>query len=210
MGFADRVSGYNRKRKYTHFLNEIKPLKEDSILDVGFANVEYSDVDNFLEREYPYKGKITALGIDQGSIFKEKYPEVEVVLYDGNIFPFSDDAFDIGWSNAVIEHVGNREKQIFFVKELLRTCKNVYFTTPNRFFPVELHTRVLFLHWLPKSLFDKILKLIALDWAAGDYMYLLTKKEIKSICESAGAKVIKIKSNRLFGFTMDYSIIISK
>ena len=210
MSLASRISGYNRKRKYSYFLNEIKPQPENTLLDVGFASVEYSDVDNFLEREYPYRENITALGIDGDGKFKEKYPEIKVVLYDGNIFPFNDNTFDIGWSNAVIEHVGSREKQVLFVKELLRTCEKVYLTTPNRLFPVELHTRVLFLHWLPKALFDKILNLIGLNWAAGDYMYLLTKKKIKSICKSAGAKTIKIKSNRLLGFSMDYSIIVSK
>lgn len=44
-------------------------------------------------------------------------------------------------------------------------------------------------------------------WAAGDYMNLLTESDIIEITRAAGAKTIQIKRNRIFGFTMDFSII---
>ena len=152
-----RISAFNRARKFNYFLERIKPLPTDSILDVGFNDVEYSDVDNYLEKHYPYQSRITALEIGGNEHFSKRYSEVKVVLYDGKIFPFEDKSFDIGWSNAVIEHVCNQDAQLLFIKELFRTCKQVYFTTPNRYFPVELHTRIPLLHWLPKPVFDSIL-----------------------------------------------------
>ena len=106
-----------------------------------------------MEKYYPYLDNITALGIASDDIFKKLFPQVKVVLYDGSIFPFQDSSFDIGWSNAVVEHVGNRDNQIIFVKEMLRTCKKVFFTTPNKKFPFDTHTK----HWLPKKYFDKCL-----------------------------------------------------
>lgn len=160
MSIANKISGYNRKRKYEYFKNNFIITPETKILDVGFANQEYSPVDNYLEKSYPFLDKITALGVDGKDMFEKKYPEVYAVIYGGDIFPFKDKYFDIGWSNAVIEHVGKREKKVQFLKEMLRTCNIVYFTTPNIYFPVELHIRILLLHWLPKPMFDGILNSI--------------------------------------------------
>ena len=63
--------------------------------------------------------------------------------------PFADGEFDIVFSNAVIEHVGGREQQRRFVEESLRVARRAFVTTPNRWFPVEVHTRLPLVHWLP-------------------------------------------------------------
>lgn len=146
---AARVSRFNRMRKYMYFLDRFHPTASDRILDVGFTNHEgkHDDMINYIEKHYLYPEQITALGVDGKDVFEKRYPEVRAVLYDGRIFPFADQSFDIGWSNAVIEHVGDRSRQVLFVRELLRTCRRVYFTTPNRYFPIELHTKLPFLHW---------------------------------------------------------------
>ncbi len=208
MSISNKISCYNRNRKYKYFLDTFKPQPNDTILDVGFNDSEFSDNDNFLERFYPYQSKITALGIMGNEFFSKKYPEVNVVLYDGKKFPFEDKSFDIGWSNAVIEHVGDHEAQLFFLKELLRTCKKLYFTTPNRFFPIEVHTKIPFLHWLPKPLFDKIILKTPKRWAAGDYMNLLSIRQAKSLLKDANVTNYKIKKNYFGGFVMDFCVIV--
>ncbi|MDR2409455.1 MAG: class I SAM-dependent methyltransferase [Bacteroidales bacterium] len=202
------ISKKNRIKKYNLFLQTIVPSITDKILDVGFANKEYSSVDNFIEKNHPYPTNITALGINGDDLFKKKYPEVKTVLYDGRIFPFENKVFDIGWSNAVIEHVGGEDQQVQFLKELNRTCKKIYFTTPNRYFPFEVHTRYPLIHWLPKRIFDRILKLTPKKWAAGNYMHLLSRKKLENILSEAGIKHYEIHKNRFMGFTMDFSVII--
>ena len=43
-----------------------------------------------------------------------------------------------------------------FLQELMRVARHGYVTTPNRYFPVETHTRVPLLHiLLPKRIFDR-------------------------------------------------------
>lgn len=212
MSLFNKLSAYNRKRKYGYFIKTLAPCNSQTILDVGFTYNDYSAEANYLEKHYPYQQNITALGLKltiSTNNFQSLYPQVTVVTYDGNIYPFSNNQFDIGWSNAVIEHVGERKKQVLFVKELLRTCDVVFLTTPNRWFPFDLHTKIPFIHWLPKKYFNKSLIFFGQEWASGDYLNLLGKKNIINICEEAGAKFIKIKRNRLFGFTMDFSIIAS-
>ena len=202
------INRNNRRKKYELFLQEIKPTENDKILDVGFSNIEYPGVGNFLEANYPFLSNITALGIDESDQFRKRYPEVDVYRYDGKIFPFGDKQFDIGWSAAVIEHVGREDDQVLFLRELNRTCKKIYFTTPNRYFPFELHTRFLFIHWLPKGLFDKIISFTSKKWAAGDYMYLLSKRKLVKILKKDGISNYQIHKNRFGGFTVDFSVIV--
>lgn len=85
---------------------------------------------------------LTALGVNAPKVFKERYPKVKAFQYDGNAFPFGDKEFDVCWSNAVIEHVGNIDKQQFFLSEVKRVAPKAFLTTPNRLFPIEVHTPV--------------------------------------------------------------------
>ncbi|MBM2833965.1 MAG: hypothetical protein HW406_1126 [Candidatus Brocadiaceae bacterium] len=133
---------------------------EDRILEVGVEDHEHAPVANFLIKKYPYPENITALGIGNLSEFQRKYPAVKTVVYDGRMFPFEDKSFDIAHSNAVIEHVGNFEAQKLFLKEMTRVSKRGMINTPNRYFLVESHTRIPFLHWAPQNIYDKCLNLI--------------------------------------------------
>lgn len=206
MKFADRISKYNRGRKWEMFKEQFSFDDKTTILDVGFNNIEYSAIDNYLEKVYPYLSRITALGVEEANLFKQKYPEVNAVIYDGDHFPFPDKSFDIVWSNAVIEHVGGREKQVLFLKEIYRTGKRAYVTTPNRYFPVEIHTRTPLLHFLPKKIFYKFLKATGREWATGNYMNLLSKGMLVDMLKEAGITEYKIKRNRMLLFTLDFVI----
>jgi len=74
-----------------------------------------------------------------------------VVAADGCQLPFRDGAFDIVFSNSVIEHLGSWERQRRFAAEVARTGKGYFVETPNRWFPVEQHLMTPLLHWLPGS-----------------------------------------------------------
>lgn len=210
MDIAEIVSKRNRVHKFQYFMGIFRPGIEDKILDIGANDTEYSENDNMLEKLYPYKQNILVLGLHKYAEFSKRYKDIKTVTYDGNVFPFEDKTFDFGWSNAVLEHVGDVDKQVFFIKEITRTCKRAFLTTPNRFFPVEVHTRIPLLHYLPKGIFDRILVAFGQKWAAGDYMYLLSRKKLVHILEEAGVKNYIIKSNKLMCFIMDFMIIIGE
>jgi Methyltransferase domain len=73
------------------------------------------------------------------------------VAGDGRALPFRDAAFDVVFSNSVIEHVGDATSQRQFAQEVARVGRAYWVQTPNRWFPVEQHLLTPFVHWLPRS-----------------------------------------------------------
>jgi Methyltransferase domain len=73
------------------------------------------------------------------------------VAGDGRALPFPDGAFDIVFSNSVIEHVGDAASQQRFAREVMRVGRRYWVQTPNRRFPVEQHLLTPLIHWLPRA-----------------------------------------------------------
>src|SRR5436305_9486326 len=73
------------------------------------------------------------------------------VAGDGRALPFRDGAFDVVFSNSVIEHVGDAASQRRFAREVARVGRAYWVQTPNRWFPVEQHLLTPLVHWLPKQ-----------------------------------------------------------
>lgn len=204
---AAHISAKSRKHKYEQFLQECAPTSTDTILDIGINTTEYSPSDNYLEKHYPHRNRITAIGTGDGTVFSSLYPEVSYHQADGRALPFRDNQFDIAYSNAVIEHVGSSDQQLQFLREMSRVGRQGFLTTPNRHFPIELHTRVPLLHIiLSKSYFDAFLRLIGKSWATGDYMHLLSENDLRSILTTAGIQDYTLLRNRFLGLTMTFTV----
>ena len=149
---ASHVSLRSRRRKLELFLELLAPGPGSSVVDVGVTNARFGDgsTNNFFEALYPWPGQVTAVGETELDVFSAAFPQIRAVRADGRELPFSDGEFDFGFSNAVVEHVaGGREGQRRFVHELCRVSRRVFVTTPNRWFPLEVHTLLPFVHWLP-------------------------------------------------------------
>ncbi len=208
---AYHISAKSRAKKHAFFLSHILPTPTDTILDVGANALEYSDTDNYLEKHYPYPKQITVVSLDDPSALQKLYPEITCLQADGTKLPFADNEFTIAYSNAVIEHVGTLEAQLAFLKELARVSQRGYLTTPNRHFPIEVHTRVPLLHLiLPKPFFDTFLRLIGKSWATGDYMSLLSKQDLISLIKLSALPNPILTPHRFCGFIMTYTLTWSK
>jgi hypothetical protein len=149
---ASRVSLRSRARKLELFHELLRPGPESTVVDVGVTDAPFGggSTDNFFEAHYPWPERITAVGPTELSRFEAAFPKVHAVHADGRDLPFADGEFDLGFSNAVVEHVaGGRAEQQRFVEELCRVARRVFVTTPNRWFPVDPHTLLPFVHWLP-------------------------------------------------------------
>src|SRR3954451_19031627 len=157
---ASQVSLRSRERKLRLFLDLLAPGPETTIVDVGVTDAPFGggSSDNFFEAMYPWRDRITAVGDTELDRFIAAFPQVHAVRADGRELPFGDGAFDIGFSNAVVEHVaGGREGQRRFVHELCRVARRVFVTTPNRWFPLEVHTLLPLVHWLPAGARDRVI-----------------------------------------------------
>ena len=207
MKLTQRLAIYNRGRKWKLFLGLVCPGPTTRVLDVGFSDREYSSVDNYIERHYLWPENLVALGIQESVEFRKRYPKVRTVRYDGTVFPFEDQTFDVVWSNAVLEHVGDFDRQVQFVKEMKRVGCQVMFSTPNRGFPIELHTRLPLVHWLPKPTCDRVLRRLGRGFATGDYMHLLTRGALERVLHAAGVQY-RIFCNRLLGWPMDFVVFL--
>jgi SAM-dependent methyltransferase len=157
--FLGRLARRARTGVYEIFLRELAPGAATTVLDVGVSVVKDEPPEsNMLEQLYPHRSNLTMLGIHEGAFLERRYPGTRYVRYDGSTgFPFADGQFDVCYCNAVIEHIGNEEDRRRFLRELLRVGRRLFLTTPNRWYPVDLHTMLPFLHWLPQDWYRAIL-----------------------------------------------------
>jgi SAM-dependent methyltransferase len=184
MRLADSISLRSRGRKLRLFLEELRPTADTTVLDVGADELGFGEGDgcatmNFFEELYPWPERITALGLHDGAGFRATYPHIPYVQGDACALPFEDGAFDIVFSNAVIEHVGGRDRQRQLVSEAIRVGRRVFITTPNRRFPVEVHTRLPLVHWLPDALSHRAYDLTGRE--IGAEVDLLTRRSFAQL-----------------------------
>jgi hypothetical protein len=157
---ASQVSLRSRERKLRLFLDLFGPGPETTVVDVGVTDAPFGagSSDNFFEAMYPWPDRITAVGNTELDRFTAAFPLVHAVRADGRELPFADGTFELGFSNAVVEHVaGGRDGQRRFVHELCRVARRVFVTTPNRWFPLEVHTLLPLVHWLPEAARERVI-----------------------------------------------------
>ena len=146
------------------FLEVMGPTAETTVVDVGVSDGGYGadayGTANFFEALYPWPDRIVAVSTQHLTVFQQAFPRVTAVRADGRSLPFDSGQFDIGFSNAVVEHLPDLESQRAFVGELCRVSRRVFVTTPNRWFPIDTHTLVPFAHWLPDERRDAVYRLL--------------------------------------------------
>lgn len=198
---AVKIAAYQRRKMYLAFLRISGIGGEDTLLDVGTTTDRTYSHSNYMEAWYPNKAKITCAGLDDASFLEELYPGLTFVRANGCDLPFEDRAFDYVHSSAVIEHVGSGEMQRQFARELWRVArKGVFLTTPNRWFPVEFHTVLPLLHWLPPKTYRKVLTALGRDFFAHEKnLNLMSARSMAQAASEAGLTNFKITSVSLMG-----------
>ena len=192
----------SRARKFEHFYSLCKRGK---VLDVGVEGQERRVPDNLFLKTFRYPGEFyTGLGINDLTDVAARHPDKRFKQYSGRRFPFGDHDFDWVFSNAVIEHVGDGEMQLQFVNEMLRVGKNVFFTTPNKYFPIETHTNIPLAHW-HDGLFYCLVGRRPL--VTENSLYLFSNRRLEKLMKQSNAKQFEIHRNRIFGYTMTFTVV---
>jgi SAM-dependent methyltransferase len=201
-----------RRRLFDCFMGTLKPTERESVLDLGTANLP-EPLENIFELYYPHKHRITAAGAEDCAFLEKSYPGLKFVrVKPGAPLPFPDDAFDVGFSNAVIEHAGSRANQALFLGELIRVSRRCFLATPNRWFPVELHTRLPLLHWLPAPLFRRLIAAMGFDfYAREENLNLLSEGDLLRLLPNGGAGLkTSVARNYFLGFPSNLMLVVEK
>ena len=195
-----------RRRMFDVLMTELQPDAGTTVVDVGVTCDSRPD-SNFFEKLYPYANRITAVGLEDAHFLERQYPGLKYVKADALRLPFPDDAFDLALSFAVVEHVGSRERQRDFVAELLRVGKRCLITTPNRWYPVEFHTVLPLLHWLPPTHYRKILRCLGQEFfASEEHLNLLGAQDLLSLIPSD--KKGRLINFRLLGMVSNLMLVL--
>ncbi len=177
-----RVSLSVREQLFQLFIDNCAPGPSSRVLDIGVTPANDLPESNYFEKLYPYRDNITATSIEDAARLEEDFPGLTFVRTKGVALPFSDGEFDIAFSSAVLEHVGDRARQRAFLAEMVRVSRCVFLTTPNRWFPIELHTALPLLHWLPQRLHQAVLLHLGHgQWASTDNLNLLSAHELAEL-----------------------------
>jgi len=148
-----------RREIFEIFMRECQPGPDERVADFGVSGHRDHPVHYFFESMYPHRENLTAIGraAEDAEWMPDQFPGLSFLEADLRSIPLPDDYFAAGICNAVVEHAGDRDSQIALVHEVCRVCKRVIFTTPNKRFPVELHTFLPLIHWLPDPTFHRLL-----------------------------------------------------
>lgn len=199
---AANVALSARRQMFAAYCRAFPPVKGERILDVGATSDRSYESSNYFEAWYPFKTQITAVGIDDAAFLEEIYPGVQFIRADALELPFPDQSFDVVHSSAVIEHVGNGERQQKMLLELCRVARRgVFLTTPNRWFPVEFHTVLPFVHWLPAPLFRRVVRRLRGEFFASEAnLNLMEYSSLVDCCRQVADFRWEIGFHRLWGW----------
>ena len=146
MTLLTQMQQRSRAQKSRLFYETMRPTKDDAVLVIGAG-----DGSDFVA-DYPWKTQVWAVDKDADHCGRlhNTYPDVHVVCAD---FCDADDLdngffhmrFSVGYSNAVLEHVADHAR---FAAHLRLLCTGYWLTTPNKYWPFDMHSRLPFYHWL--------------------------------------------------------------
>ena len=180
--YIDRLLTRVRDDVIRVFLDTFQPAAGDTILDIG-ASADEHPASNLLEKRYPYPSRLCALAFDYLPALRQQFPGIRLVRGDARALPFAAESFDLVYCHAVVEHLGRREQQAAFLREALRVARRgVLVTTPNRWHPIESHTGLPLLHWLPSSVHHCCYRLLGRTaYASEDRLNLLGARDLAVI-----------------------------
>jgi SAM-dependent methyltransferase len=208
----NKIANDARNEFFNILKKQTKYSKNKTIIDIG-TTASLDDVQNVILSKIKNNKNITCLSNLDCKILLKKYPNIKkIIIGDGRNNNLPNNSFDIVHSNATIEHVGSYNNQLLFIKECIRISKKyVFIQTPNRFYPLDFHTILPLIHWLPKNIHRKILKFIGLNfYSLEKNLNLLSMSDLRNFCDKLSIINYKIIKYRLFFMTSNLILIIKK
>jgi ubiquinone/menaquinone biosynthesis C-methylase UbiE len=205
-----------KEQRVKLFIEKLGLGPDDQILDLG------SEDGSYLSKFYPYPHNITIADIFEepmkAGVKAHGLKGYRVIPVEGKL-PMDDGEFDAIWCNSVIEHVtiprdelgrvSNPEfiqranqHQLEFAQEIARIGKKYLVQTPNINFPVESHSWLPLIPYLPQNMRywvgQNTKSIWVKQWTADFYLY--SESRFKNHYPDA-SEIVKEKA---FGLTKSY------
>ena len=205
--FFDRII-FEKRLEIVKIINKIILSSEiKDVLDIGTTSDNINASSNLIIKNLKNIKNLYSIS-DQ----KVNLPHFDKTLQKSITESFSQNEInefksDLVISNATIEHVGNKENQKKMIDNMIKFSRKFFIIiTPNKFHPLDFHTKIPFIHWLPKIIHKKILKMLNLSfYAKEENLNLLSKSDILNLInkdemeyEFKFIRLMFFKSNLIF------------
>jgi len=206
----------SREKRYEIFRQNFFVDASTKILDLGSEtglNIYLALQGTGMTPQNIYIADINSMAVTKGS---KQFGFNPVIIDESSVLPFPDGFFDIVYCSSVIEHVTVPKEQVWklycgktfgsesikrqmeFAKEIKRIGKQYFVQTPYKHFPIESHSWLPFLAWLPRWLLIPVLRFTNLFWVkkTSPDWHLLNKSELSQLFSDA-----QIVEEKAFGLT---------
>lgn len=183
---------------YKNLYDKIKntPIqKKDGVL----LDVAGGDLKNTIEFRRAFV-KVISLDISfsKDSIERANLNNLNLILADGHFIPFKNEYFKTITMISVIEHVEYPELVLKEVIRVLKSGGELIIQFPNKMFPIEPHTGLLFIYYFPYFIRKRFLKLMGYEYYL-DYVYSfptmkMIHKWLKNKCFLTANEVVILPS----------------
>lgn len=155
-------------------------LSKGYILDLGCGS-------GFITNYLISRGMRTVgLDLSKKPLFKAKVnnPTVDLVLASGVKLPFRENIFYTIILNDVLEHVSYKDAEPMLkqIRNGLEPNGKLYISVANKYQIREPHTLLLFGTWLPRKIYNPVIK----SYHSGIPVYPYTVGRLKQLCEKTG------------------------
>ncbi len=215
--FFDKVATKKRKEIVYSAINPDKEIYIDldainSILDVGTTLDESLASSNIILKILAPGKRVTSLS-DQGLGIRQSSHDLidEYILGDITREDFSSSKYDLVTCSAVLEHCGVKERQFQAIANLLSvTDKYLLLTIPNRWYPIELHSKLPLLHFFPKNLYRALYSFFGYTELAleENLNYISRTSVLEQIREFDPDLQVRVERIRTFGFCSNFLFLV--
>ena len=193
--FIDQVIQKKREKMLILIKEFLKNKDIEDVLDVGSTEDEKNKSSNYIVKNLGNYKKYKSIS-DQS--INSDFFSVKVkksITEDFTVSEIEDYKSDLVISNATIEHVGSLENQTKMCKNILKLSKKYFIIiTPNRYHPLDFHTKLPFFHWLPKKIHRKILSILGMHFLSKEEnLNLLSNNDLHKIMEKLNHSNFEVK-----------------
>jgi hypothetical protein len=210
--FLDNIVLKKRKEMFEIIKKSIDLNSINSVLDVGTTSDNSLQSSNFLIKQL--KSIKIKKSISDQKILNDDFFDM---TFEGSITENLNDSFenlksDLIVCSATIEHLGNFSAVKKGIDNIVNlTNKYFIITTPNRHHPIEFHTKIPFIHFLPKEFYRKLLEFFGNEFfSKEENLNLLSKKDLINLMSNYKNIYYNINEIKLFGFVSNFIIVGTK